>query len=133
MSKLGCICGYTIVDQSDSLQNKASFIRDQNYEAAENYSEDIDSFINSIKNNCRDKWTEEYFGVDIYKKLADSIVIQDIISRYRLKYESTIYQCQNCGRIKIQKGLTNLYVSFEIEDEQNMEIFKGITDNEVEN
>ncbi|MEO8239126.1 MAG: hypothetical protein ABI576_13565 [Flavobacterium sp.] len=133
MSKLRCICGHTIVDQSDNLEYKAHFIRDQNYEAVENYSDDIDLFINSIKNNNRDKWTEEYFGIDVYKKLSDSIVIRDIISRYKLKYESEIYQCKNCGRIKIQKGLTNLYASFKIEDEQSMEIFNGITENNIEN
>lgn len=132
MSKLGCICGLTIVDQTDNLQNKASFIRDQNYDASENYSEDINSFINSIKNNNRDKWTEKYFGSEIYKNLPDSTIIEDIISRHRLKYESTIYQCNNCGRIKIQKGTTNQFASFKMEDEHGLEILKGLTEKEIE-
>ena len=133
MSKLGCNCGNTIVDQSDNLDNKAYFIRDQDYEKSENYTEDIESFINAVKNDSRDKWTEKYFGTEVYKNLSNSNVIQDIISRYKLKYESTLYQCKNCGSIKVEKGTTNIFASFKIEEDQNMDILKGITENDIEN
>ncbi|WP_163411189.1 hypothetical protein [Flavobacterium ajazii] len=130
MSKLGCVCGNTIVDQCDNLDNKAYFIRDQDYEKSENYTEDIESFINAVKNDSRDKWTEKYFGSEVYKNLSNSTVIQDIISRYKLKYESTMYQCKNCGRVKIEKGTTNIFTSFETENDQSMDIFKVVTENE---
>ena len=133
MSKLGCICGNTIVDQSDNLDNKAYFIRDQDYEKSENYTEDIESFINAVKNDNREKWTEKYFGSEVYKNLSSSIVIQDIISRYKLKYESTIYQCKKCGSIKVEIGTTNIFASFKIEDDQNIDILKGLTENDIEN
>jgi hypothetical protein len=132
MSKLKCMCGNTIVDQSDNLEYKAYFIRDQDYEKFENYNDDIESFINAVKNESRDKWTEKYFGSELFKNLSNSIVIQNIISRYKLKYESTIYQCKNCGSMKVEKGTTNIFASFKIEDDQNKDILKGMTENDIE-
>jgi hypothetical protein len=86
-----------------------------------------------VKNDSSDKWTEKYFGSEVYKNLSNSIVIQDIISQYKLKHESTIYQCKKCGSIKVEKGTTNMFASFKIEDDQNMDILIGMTKNDIKN
>jgi hypothetical protein len=127
MAKLGCICGHTIVDQTDNISYKASFIRDQDIDTIDNLqADDINDFINAIINNERDKWLKNYFCTDAYKNLKNSVIIQDIMSRHSLKYESEIFLCEECGRIKIQKGTENKFISFSAEDNQWIDIFKGL-------
>ena len=36
---------------------------------------------------------------------------------YELKFEGTLYQCENCGRMKVQVQDKNLFASFTPEDE----------------
>ena len=50
MGKISCKCGNIIVDQTDDLIYKATFIRDQNVGEIFNRVSDIAEFINSIKN-----------------------------------------------------------------------------------
>ncbi|MBI3133816.1 MAG: hypothetical protein HYZ14_03990 [Bacteroidetes bacterium] len=127
MSKLGCICGHTIVDQTDNIIYKAHFVRDQDKEAIGEQTTDIEAFIEAVRKGQRDKWLNNYFGSDIYKTLTDATVVNDIISRYNVKFESEMFVCQNCGRIKIQKGNENKFVSFLPEDNQWLGIFKGLS------
>lgn len=127
MSKLGCICGHTIVNQTDNLAYKAEFIRNQDLDAIDNRTDEIAKFIEAIKNDTRDKWLDDFYGLDIDKSIANSSVVFDIIGRYTMNYESTIYQCEKCGRIKIQKGTSNKYLSFLPEDEEWRDIFKGLS------
>lgn len=127
MSKLGCICGHIIVDQTDNISYKAQFIRNQDLDAKDNQVEDINNFINAIKSGERNKWLKNYFEVEIYENLPDSTVIGDIISKYNLKYENDIFLCEKCGRIKIQKGDENKFISFLPEDNKWIDIFKGLS------
>ncbi len=129
MSKLGCICGHTIVDQTDNIPYKASFIRDEDLERTYDHYDDVDAFINAIKNGERQKWLDKYFGKGLYTNISDSSVINDIIRRYISRFESDIFLCENCGRIKIQNGNTNMYTSFLPEDNNWTGIFKGISNN----
>lgn len=127
MSKLGCVCGHLIVDQTDSISYKAHFIRDQDLDVMDNRNEDINSFINAIKNDERDKWLRNYFDSEIYQDLPDSTVINDIILKYSLKYESEMFLCEKCGRLKIKKENENKFISFLPEDNQCLDIFKGLS------
>ena len=45
MSKLGCVCGHVIRDQTDDIAYKARFVRDQDYEGFYAYAGDIAAFI----------------------------------------------------------------------------------------
>ena len=129
MSKLGCVCGHTIVDQNDNLPNKAKFIRDQDTEKFMNYSNDIASFIEAIKDGRRDAWIKEYFSEIYPTKIDNSSVIFDIFSVHERNVSSDIYQCENCGRIKIQIKDTNQYSSFIPEDDRYKNIFVGLHQN----
>lgn len=127
MSKLGCICGHTIVDQTDCLAYKADFIRNQDLDAIDKRTDDIASFIDVIKNNKRDEWLKNYFGADTYKTVSDNSVVFDIISRHTINYESIIYQCEKCGRIKVQVGNSNQFISFTPDDNNWTDLFKGLS------
>lgn len=127
MSKLGCICGHTIVDQTDNLAYKADFIRNQDLDKIDKRTDDIASFIDAVKNGKRDEWLATYFGSDTYKTISDSSIVFDILSRHTLNYESTIYQCEKCGRVKIQLGDTNNFLSFSPDEKNWQDLFKGLS------
>jgi hypothetical protein len=127
MSKLGCICGHVIADITDRISYKAHFIRDQDLDIMGNQDEDINGFLNAIKNDKRDKWLEKYFDSEMYQNLSDSAVISNIILKYNLKYESEMFLCEKCGRILIQKRNENKFISFLPEDNQWVDIFKGLS------
>ena len=117
MSKLGCICGHVIRDQTDFIPYKARFIRDQDDESYHAYIDDIAAFIDAIKANKRDQWIRNYFSGSYPTDIPDSHVVNDIIMDYELKFEGALYQCENCGRMKVQVRDTNLFASFTPEDE----------------
>lgn len=127
MSKLGCICGHTIVDQTDDLPYKADFIRNQDADTVDQRTSDIASFIEAIKNGKREEWLYSYFGTDTHISESDESAVFYIILKNTSKYESLIYQCGNCGRIKIQVGNSNNYLSFAPEDKGWADLFKGLS------
>ena len=126
MSKLGCVCGNTIIDQTDNISYKAQFLRDQDYEKYIDYSTDVAAFIESIQNGRREAWIREYFSQDYPTHIDNSSVIFDIVSSHERKMSSTIYQCENCGRIKFQVKDTDTFASFKPEDERYHNIFTGL-------
>ena len=124
MSKLGCICGNVIIDQTDNVAYKAKFLRDQDLDSYSNYLIDIDSFLDAVKNGNREKWLSEYFSPIYPVNILDSSIIFDIIGKYEIEYEGELYQCENCGRLKVQVQDQNLFASFIPEDKNYTDIFK---------
>jgi hypothetical protein len=124
MSKLGCVCGHIIRDQTDNIPYKARFIRDQDYEQFYAYAEDIASFIEAIKIGQRAQWIEKYFSDSYPINTPDSHIVNDIVMKHELSFEGDLYQCEKCGRVKIQVQNKNLFASFAPEDENFQNIFK---------
>jgi hypothetical protein len=127
MSKLACVCGHIIVDQTNDLIYKAYFVRDQDVEPINGYLTEIADFILAIRTGERDKWLVDYFGTDGYKTLSDADVIHDIILRYQVQFESMIYICEKCGRLQLQKGKENTFISFVPEESNWQSIFNGLS------
>ena len=50
--------------------------------------------------------------------------MNDIVGKYELEFEGDLYQCENCGRVKIQVKDKNLFTSFVPEDENFPNLFK---------
>ncbi len=124
MSKLGCVCGHVIRDNTMNIPYKAIFLRDQDWNSYTDYRGDIDSFLEALKNGNREKWISDYFSKSYPTDLSDSSIIDDIISKHKTEYEGELYQCENCGRIKIQVQDKNLFASFIPEDDNFRDIFK---------
>ncbi len=124
MSKLGCVCGHVIRDNTTNIPYKAIFLRDQDWKSYTNYRDDIDSFLEALRNGSREKWISDYFSKSYPTDLSDSSIIDDIISNHQTEYEGDLYQCENCGRIKIQVQDKNLFASFIPEDDNFRDIFK---------
>lgn len=113
MSKLGCECGGTIYDQTDFIPYKGDIIRDQDYELVfDTIAEDVNSFIEAVLHGKRDEWIRNYF-LPGYPHVVNSDVVSDIISRHVRRCALTIYQCLQCGSIKIQSSShSNTFNSF---------------------
>jgi hypothetical protein len=106
MSKLGCECGGIISDTTDNIPYKGSIIRDQDDEALyDSMAADIGAFINALLQGEREKWIRGYFlpGYPV-EGIGDEEVVSDIFSRHLLPRRLDIYQCMECGSIKIQKA-----------------------------
>src|SRR4030095_15139643 len=125
MSKLGCVCGHVITDQTDKIPYKAKFIRDQDSEEySHKYTDNLSSFIEAIKDGRRNEWVKNYFSETYPTNISDSSIVLDIVSRQDMIFESDLYQCDNCGRIKVQVQDKNLYASFIPEDDNYKTTFK---------
>jgi hypothetical protein len=128
MSKIVCNCGNIIVDQTDDLIYKASFICDQNTENISERNLVLAEFIKAIKNNDRIKWLEKYFGGSIYNMINDEEIINDILLKCEARYQGIIYNCEKCGRIMVEKDKNNNFISFIPEKDNWKDIFKGLSE-----
>ena len=124
MSKLRCHCGHTIADQTDNISYKASFRRDKDDESFFAVAGDIAAFVKAIEIGERDEWIKKYF-TDEYLGINPSnfVVIQDIISKWDFDHRRTMYQCEKCGRVAIQKNDSNIFAFFKQEDKVSNGIF----------
>ncbi|HEY0092559.1 MAG TPA: hypothetical protein VGB43_08745, partial [Flavobacterium sp.] len=101
------------------------FVRDQNKEQLLQSTYVIADFIKAMQDNRRSFWLKKYFNTDIYSTLSDEDVVADIILKFQTKYESIIYMCENCGRLKVQKGNKNVFITFVPENDDWLNIFKA--------
>jgi hypothetical protein len=124
MSKLGCVCGHVIRDQTDDIAYKARFVRDQDYEGFYAYAGDIAAFIAATQAGQRSQWIRQYFSDSYPTDIPDASIVNDIVGKYELEFEGDLYQCENCGRVKIQVQDKNLFTSFVPEDENFPNLFK---------
>lgn len=124
MSKLGCICGHVIVDQSDSLPYKATFFRghddQQLVDQITRDTEDLaiaasaDRLVAHIANSYPDG-----------SSITVTDFIADRISSAFAILASDMYECEGCGRIWLQKKGANTFVSFRPDDGNYNAILAG--------
>jgi hypothetical protein len=115
MSRLGCLCGNIIRDQTDFLPYKGKILRDQHTDQFHDIvAQEIASFIAAISEGKRNKWIEEHFSHQYPLNIDNVGIIHDIVVRHFInQYILDIYQCENCGRIWIQESPTsNQFRSF---------------------
>ena len=102
MGKILCKCGELIIDQTDNLIFKSSYIKDIDNDKAARYIDDIQSFIKAIEKNERILWLENYFGSEAYNSLDNSSIINDIVLKNKINFEKVIYQCLKCKRLYVE-------------------------------
>jgi hypothetical protein len=113
-----------IRDQTDFIPYKARFIRDQNDEDYHAYADDIAAFIEAIKADKRAEWIRNHFSDSYPTDIPGSHIINDIITNYEIRFEGVLYQCENCGRVKIQVQDKNVFASFAPENDNSQNIFR---------
>ncbi|QOW45847.1 MULTISPECIES: hypothetical protein [Acinetobacter] len=92
MSKLGCLCGHVIRDQTDYIPYKASFISDKLDFAM---LDELEKRIEMYKLKMAEG-----------KKLPD-YYLYDSLSGVDINFRKHMYECVNCGRIWLQTTENN--------------------------
>lgn len=114
MAKLLCNCGHIIRDQTDYLPYKATFIPDEDNEVAVSETvKRIAQFIQAIESGQKEAYFQGHYG-EIRKYEDDMSLLWDLIS-YLDVFSRLIYECENCGRLWIQKHKEldhNIYSSY---------------------
>ncbi len=101
--KFLCICGHIIRDQTDDLPYKAQFIPDEDKETDfERVVESLEAFMTTRETGKRDEFLCTHFGETYPKDLDTNNIIFDLLSEVT-RSARFIYECENCGRMFIQK------------------------------
>jgi hypothetical protein len=115
MSQLGCECGGVISDNTDNIPYKGAIIRDQDVDAFyENVVKNINAFIDSLLLGKREEWIRGFFaGGYPVDDLKNADIVYDLLASHLLDAKLDIYQCEECGSIKIQEASgSNRFRSF---------------------
>jgi hypothetical protein len=105
MSKLGCTCGHVICDQSDLLPYKGRVLKDQDREAVlEGIASDVALYIKSLLSEDKGEWIAQFPWL---QGKENGAVIWGIMTQYCLKYPVDLYECENCGRLWVQKSVNS--------------------------
>lgn len=114
--KILCICDHAILDQTDDLPYKAYVIPDKLMEEfLEKPIKAYDSFKEAVRNGERKKWIDNYFGPQYPQDLPDDSIADEILGSLYANAMKTMYQCEKCGRIFIQKGESHRFTIFKPE------------------
>ncbi|MFN7494903.1 MAG: hypothetical protein ACK5RG_18415, partial [Cyclobacteriaceae bacterium] len=73
----------------------------------------IKSFLDAKEKGEREQWMQSNFRIPPYPTdLPDQEMIWDLIHDFQVSVRRTIFQCNNCSRIWIQRGHDEMFVSF---------------------
>ncbi len=104
MSKLRCLCGYIISDQTEDLPYKAEYFADEDYEGSYGaFIHFIAEFIQMEQQGARNAFLATYFGEKYPQDLTVSDIVSDALTGIRVAFGHTIYECENCGRLWLQR------------------------------
>lgn len=124
MSRMKCSCGYIISDSADDLPYKADLLPDQSfYNFMENVEEDLSGLFEAKNDIEKKEWIRKTLTDPSYPTdVKNSELISDVLTKHYRNSFRSIYQCEDCGRILIQKGNTNRFISFRPDNDD----WKGI-------
>src|SRR5215471_18980234 len=104
MSKLGCPCGHTIVDQTDDLPYKGRIVVDQlDHTFGETVSTEAVLFAQALAEGQLDAWIRRHFLPGFPKDVEPSTIFYLFLSRLENDCSVQIYECEECGRLLVQK------------------------------
>jgi hypothetical protein len=113
MSKLGCLCGHTMMDKRNDLPYKGKILPDTLLDNVFDFLTDaIDDLEEANRSNQRLDWVKKNFLPSYPTNLKDSSMIHDVLARKLMETTQEILQCENCGRIAIEVGQTGRFKFF---------------------
>ncbi|EJM82137.1 hypothetical protein [Pseudomonas sp. GM60] len=116
ISKLGCKCGHVITDQTDSLPYKASLLRDEvENEFWDEVHCELKPLVEAAESGDKAAIAEAFGKFAPWISATDEL--QGPISSIYNHRMSTAYECQNCGRLWVQKDASDKFVSYVPEEE----------------
>jgi hypothetical protein len=114
MSKLGCVCGYTIVDQTDNLPYKAYIREEDTQKPIELLADVLARYYEARQQGQGDEFVKEFeigrgepedYAVVVAKELHDKPlreVLFNLIYPFWNNYDRKIYECERYGRLWVQ-------------------------------
>jgi hypothetical protein len=112
MSKFGCTCGHTIVDQTDFLPYKAHIREDEDTQKPiELLAETLSQFWEARQQGQEAEFVRQFelshgategFAELLVRDLAKkplTEVLYDFIFPFWNNHDRTIYECEECGRL----------------------------------
>jgi hypothetical protein len=114
MSKMVCLCGGIISDTLVPCPTEGWILRDQDQDDyREAVGRSIASFFAAVRAGHRDAWLAEFFSSQYPTEVGDSGVVTDIIGVHDRRFALSIAECQQCGRLWVQRSPSeNSYQSF---------------------
>jgi hypothetical protein len=104
MSKLRCLCGHIIVDQSDNLPYKAYFVPDEDEDADLGaVAADILQFMLAHERGDQGAFIHEFLGGAWPDDEDPATILYVLLTGVIMRSGRLIYECENCGRIWVQK------------------------------
>jgi hypothetical protein len=125
MAKLGCICGHTIRDQTDSIPYKASLLRDVDHNPFFDWIiEETQSFVEAAQRGATDTWLLEkgYGQRYVSLNLSHGHILHDHIHSKFVEYKRDLFQCTNCGRVLIETSEPNKFAGFSPDEHSSKDL-----------
>jgi hypothetical protein len=111
MSKIGCKCGHVIVDQNDSLPYKASLLRDQEEDAFwDELRREIAPLVAAAESGDKAAIAKAYGALAPWVSAANAL--EDRISSIHASRQTTVYECQLCGRLLLEEAVGGRFVFY---------------------
>jgi hypothetical protein len=128
MGKIGCNCGNIIVDQSNNLSYKGAIIPDISQDDIFDMLNELTSTLaEAISNNQKEEWMKAHGLTSPYPAdVTESSLINNLFFNYYFNKVKDIFQCENCGRILIQKAKSSHYIFFKPDSEDWKDILNKI-------
>lgn len=127
MSRLLCVCGNLIRDQTDSLPYKASLLPDIDQIPFFDWLiSETQSYVEAARKESVDGWLlDNGYGAEYVElKLPHGHILHDHIHTQYLDRKRDLYQCTNCGRVHIETSQPNIFASFSPDDNAGQGLFE---------
>jgi hypothetical protein len=106
MAKIRCRCGAQIPDSTDSNPSKARFLRDVDFEAAEEkLVERVIGYFHAVQKGDPREWlvTAGFSPQYAASGPPPEDVLADLVTM-RGRAESDLFECYNCGRLLVESS-----------------------------
>jgi hypothetical protein len=104
MSQMACHCGGIIRDHQIPCPTEGWILRDQEQETfVDQASEDIADFYEAVRAGQRDTWITAYFSPRYPTDVSDGGIVSDILSVHKKRVFLSVAECENCGRLWVQR------------------------------
>jgi len=105
MSRMTCLCGGSISDSLHPCPTLGWIVREQDEEGFfEGAARDIAAFIAAVHSGQRDAWIAEFFSPRFGSGRGDEFIVYAIIGHHKRRVYLSISECEQCGRLWIQRG-----------------------------
>ena len=111
MSKFGCTCGHSIIDQTDYLPYKGQILKDQDHERFfAGSAVSLVEFLAGVRSGDLTEWHRKW---PFLRGKSDEHVAWSLMGWFWRKFAVDVYECEQCGRLWVQEGTeSQLFVPF---------------------